>query len=314
MIVEKQLLPNPALRPAYDKAAWLYVYRDFTENEADRAAERICLRLGMTSYPQHLLIHPETMARLADTGRSVDSFLGAMNRVKVGRISTTDALDRFAAADLRAIALEKSPTVAAAKKAVDDPDIVVQLRALAILSKDAPDVVAVRAEELLAVPNDPFRYEVCRALARAMDPPSGGTKALDPNAVRALEAVVKQPKDSLNPNVLRMEAVAALANCGDASSVPVIAPFAAGGWNNGLTGRSIDALAAIGARDAKAKPAAKSALAAAFPAPPANDSEIKAVEALARRVHKALTELTGKKVKFPSNYDAKAQKALAAAW
>lgn len=303
------MLPNPALRPAYDKAAWLYVYRDFTEDDADRAAERICLRLGMTSYPQHLLIHPETLARLGDTGRSVESFLAAVGKARVEPVKTTDAVDRIVAADARAAALEKSQSVDAAKKAVDDPDVVVRLRALAILTSKAPAVVAARAAELLAVPNDPFRYEVCRALAKAADEKTG-----DPKAARALEEVVKSPKESLNPNVLRIEAVKALGACGDAASVPVIAPHAAGEWRNGLTGISVDALAAIGGRDAKAKAPARSALAAAFPAPPKDAAEKQAVETLAKRVHGALEKLTGKKVAFPATYDEKSRKALAAAW
>jgi len=309
VVVEGQLLPNPALRPAYDKAAWLYVYRDFTASDEDRAAERTCLRFGMTSYPQHLLIHPETLARLGDTGRSVESFLAAVDRAKVGKMGTTDAFERISTADARAIALEKSPTVAAARKAIDDPDVVVRLRALAILAEKEPSVVAARAEELLAFPNDPFRYEVCRAIAKWADPKKGDAKC-----ARLLEKVAAAPKESLNPNVLRIESVKALAACGDAESVATIAPFAAGGWRNGLTGVSIDALLAIAARDAKAKAPVTAALAAAFPEPAADDAEAKQVDPLARRVHGALEKLTGKKVRFPSTYDAKTRKALAEAW
>ena len=308
------MLPDPALRPAYDQAVWLYVYRDFSENKADRAAERICLRLGMTSYPQHLLIHPETLARLGDTGRQVDSFLAAMRQAKVEKAATTDAADRTVAADQRAVALERNPSVAAARKSVDDPDIVVRFRALAILAARAPEVVAARAEELLEVPNDPFRYEVCHALAEAYAPRAKSDSVPAPNAIRALEAVVVQPKESLNPNRLRCEAVSALARCGDADTIPVLVPFAAGGWRNGLTSCTIDAIAAIANRDPKAKPAARAALAAAFPAPAADPGEAKQVEALARHVHEALTLITRKKVAFPYRYDLQARQALSEAW
>ena len=68
--MEEQLLPLAELKPAYDRAVWLYVYRDFSGNDADRAAEDVCLRLGMTSYPQHFLLHPESLEDLADTGRA----------------------------------------------------------------------------------------------------------------------------------------------------------------------------------------------------------------------------------------------------
>jgi hypothetical protein len=263
----------------------------------------------MTSYPQHLLVHPATLERLGDTGRSVESFLAETSRVRVERVATTDAVERIAAADARADALEKAPSVAAAKKAVDDADVVVRLRALAILSAKEPAAVAARADELLAVANDPFRYEVCRALAKAADAKSGDAKA-----ARALEALVRTPKDSLNPNVLRCEAVTALGACGDAASVEAVAPLAAGEWRNGLTGIAVDALAAIASRDAKAKPAVRAALAAAFPAPPADDKEKTAVLALARRVHAALTKVTAKKVAFPDAYDEKSRRALAAAF
>jgi hypothetical protein len=85
VIVEGQLLPDPQLRPAYEKVVWLYVYRDFSGGPADLAAERVALRLGMTAYPQHLLVDPSSLGILADTGRSVASFLGAVDRTQVGR-------------------------------------------------------------------------------------------------------------------------------------------------------------------------------------------------------------------------------------
>ena len=99
---------------------------------------------------------------------------------------------------------------------------------------------------LLQVPNDPFRYSVCAALK----------DAADPKANQALEAIVEEPRDSLNPNVLRMRAVQALGVCGDAGSVEVIAPHAqSGAYFNGLTGVSIDALVAIAKRHRKARAA-----------------------------------------------------------
>jgi len=118
--MEEQLFPLDALRPAYDKAVWLYVYRDFTEDERDRADERVCLRFGFSSYPQHKLVHPETLEIVGDTGRSVESFLGAMERTKVKVSKTTEAAGLLAAAEERARKLEASPTAKAAEGALED--------------------------------------------------------------------------------------------------------------------------------------------------------------------------------------------------
>ena len=63
------------MEPVHDEIIWLWVYRDFSGNAADVKAENVCLRLGLTAYPQHHLVHPESLVRLANTGRSERSFL-----------------------------------------------------------------------------------------------------------------------------------------------------------------------------------------------------------------------------------------------
>jgi len=302
--VEEQLLPNPKLAPAYDKVVWLYVYRDFSGNDADRAAERVSLRLGMTAYPQHLLVDPGSLKILADTGRSVESFLAAVGRTRVeGR--SAGAAERIVEAEARAAALEKSRSTRAAKKALDDPDIVVRYRAVQILAEKEPRALAADAERLLATPNDPFRFEVCRALAKAPDARHRGV----------LEALLAEPKESLNPNVLRIEAAKALGACGDGGSVAALKPFAASGeWRNGLTGVAIEAVAAIGKRDRSARAAAKEALVAAYPAPATDAADRRGSEALAKRVHLALADVTGRKIPFPSTYDEKSRAKLLKSW
>lgn len=303
--MEEQLLPNAELKPAYDRVVWLHVYRDFSGSEADRAAERICLRLGMSSYPQHLLIDPETLERLGDTGRAVDSFLRETARVKVKRSAYGGAAERIAKADERAIALEKSGSPGEAKKALEDEDILVRLRALEILDAKAPKDVVPMAERLLAVPNDTLRYVVCSALK----------KAADPAAAKPLQEVVKNARDSLNPNVLRIRAVEALGACGGADAVEVIAPFAASGdIRNGLTKISVDALVAIAGRVKSTRAAVRDALAPGYPAPPADAASERPCLALAKVVHDALQEVTGRKVPFPKEYDAAAREKLVKAW
>jgi hypothetical protein len=303
--MEEQLFPLPALAPTYDKAVWLYVYRDFSKSDADRAAERTCLRFGFTSYPQHHLVHPETLERLADTGRSVESFLETFGGAKVKIGSTSSAVSRLAAAEERAMALEKSGSKKDAAKALDDADVVVRYRAVEILAEKDPAALVGRAESLMATPNDPLRYLCCTAYHDHGDTATA----------RVLDETVREPKDSLNPNVLRINAVKALGGCGDALSVEAIAPHAAGAWNNGLTGTAIKVLGEIAARDEKARKAVRAALIAAYPQPPgAAQREQRAVLTLAKAVHDTLREVTGKRVKFPSKYDAKTRAALVKAW
>jgi len=291
------LLPNPALEDLYDKAVWVYVYRDFKNDESDRAAERISLRFGVTSWPQLFLADPATMEILRHTGRSVASFRKAVGETRVEPAPTLDALARIAAAEKRAVELEKRPSRKLARERLDDPDIVVRTRALEILAKKDPDTVVERAAELLRVPSDPFRYAVCNVLKEAEDP----------SAAPALEAIVKAPQNSLNPNVLRIRAVQALSTCGNAGSVAVIAPHAqSGAYFNGLTGISVDALAAIAKRHRDARSAVKAALRKAYPPPGTDERSRRASLALAKRIHRA----AGDPRPFPAVYDEKARARL----
>jgi hypothetical protein len=303
--MEEQLLPLEALRPAYDKAVWLYVYRDFSADERDRADERICLRFGFSSYPQHKLVHPETLEIVGDTGRSVESLLGAMERTKVKVSKTHDAGSLLAAADARAAKLEEAPTVKAAEGALEDEDVVVRLRAIQILSQEKPAAIVRRAKGLLSFANDPLRYAVCEALA----------KEGDASAARALDAVVAKPEGTLNPNVLRMHAVRALARCGDAQSLDTLAPLAdRSQFRNALTKTVVTTLAAIGARERKQKDRVRELLVGALPDAASDEREQAIVVQVARHVHDALEELTGRNVDFPGDYDARGVERLRAAW
>jgi len=293
------LLPNPGLKPVYGDVEWVYVYRDFTRDERDRRAERIQLRFGVSSWPQLFLVDPNTLEIANHTGRTVESFLAALKRTSVERPRGKAPLERLVAAEKRADDLERTGDVRAAVKALDDDDIVVRYQALAVVAAKKPKSVVAKAKDLLAVPHDPFRYEVCRVLEEAKDPA----------AAPALEALVKDPGESLNPNVVRINAVRALGACGAASSVDAIRPYAASGeYFNGLTGVAVDALAAIGKRVKRARKAVEEALKASYPPPaPANDDRAtKACVALARRIHAALDESKP----FPSVYDDAARRKL----
>lgn len=293
------MLPNRALRPVYDKIVWVYVYRDFSRRGQDRDAERTSWRFGVTSWPQLFLADPVSLEILAHTGRKPESFLAAVERTKVDKTRSRAALEKTRAGEERADKLEKGGSLKLARKGIDDDDIVVRYLSLRILAKKDPKAVAARARELLAVPNDPFRYEVCAVLGKRADRKAKG----------ALEALVTEPRESLNPNVLRICAVRALSTCGDAESVDAIAPFArSGAYFNGLTGTAIDALAAIARRDPAARATVRGVLRASYPEPPpASDQRAtRACLALAKRVHKAL----GNPGRFPDPYDESARRRL----
>jgi hypothetical protein len=303
--MEEQLFPRAELEEVYDAAVWLYVYRDFSGDVRDRADERIALRFGFSSYPQHKLVNPETLALIGDTGRSIKSFTTALSTAKVKLSRTSDAAGRLQEAEKRAIKLEEKPTVRAAEGALEDEDLVVQLRALNILAEEKPEAIVKRAKDLLEVPSDPIRYATCKALA----------KSGDTSAARALDAVVNDPAGSLNPNVLRMNAVQALARCGDGESVQALAPFAdKAGFRNALTLTVVTTLVAIADREKDAKKNVQAILVDAFPDPAEDELSERIVLALARHVQAALRTLTDKKVKFPNEYDARSVAKLRAAW
>jgi hypothetical protein len=298
--MEEQLLPLASLRPAYPKAVWMYVYRDFSGSEADVAAENVALRLGMTSYPQHFLVRPDTLEDLGDTGRAAPGFLAAFDRARVnGRVDRA-AGEALRKADALAEGLRTGKDPAAARKALANPDVLVRIRAAEVLLEKDPKGLVASAAQLLEEPNDPLRYAVCRGLA----------KAADPKVAPALEALARDAKSSRNPNVLRMHAVEALGACGNAASVAAVAPHAAAGWRNGLTRKAVDALVAIAERDKAARPAVRAALLEALPAPEAEASAARAVLALAKAVHAALEKATGKKAPFPDAWDAAAREKL----
>jgi len=306
VVLEKQLLPSAGLKPAYDKVVWLYVFRDFSRSEADLKAERISLRFGLTSWPQLILVHPESLRALRHTGRTVASFLAAVNSARVTASESSTPLELVKQADTRAIQLEKNPSAELAKQYLDDEDIVVRYRALSILAEEDPESVAASAESLLGARNDPFRYEVCKVLARTGNAAAKG----------ALESLVRRPAHSNNPNVLRSRAVEALAACGDAESVAVIRPLTNGSYLNMLTGTAVASLAAIADRYPEARDRIRQVLIEAYPKPPTEPSQTRAryCLSLARRVHSAIEKITGESRAFPNVYDPAAREKLMRSW
>lgn len=303
--MERGLLSDPKLAKSYDDVVWMYLFQDFSKSEDDRAAERVAIRFGISSWPQHFLVDPFTLKTLADTGRSLETFTAAVGRAKVQKTEPAPSAAEFAAFDALARSLEKEESVALAKKHLQHEDIVVAFRAVQIVAKKEPAVLVKQSGALLSSPNDQIRYAVCEALAN-----DGGSEAREP-----LHAMLRDPGPSRNPNVLRIHAVKALARCGDASSLAVIEPFAtSGAWRNGLTRTAIDSVVAIGEREAKARRQAIEVLAKAYPPLPEEAAEQKMCEALAKDVHAALKKLSGKSVAFPGEYTAARRAELMKAW
>jgi hypothetical protein len=306
IVMEKGLLSDPKLAEFYDDVIWMYLFQDFSGSEADRAAQRVALRFGISAYPQHFLVDPHTLEVIADTGRSLGSFSAAVKGAKVGGAITltNEALRK---ADARAVELEADLTDERATAALEDPDIVIRLIALRHLKEAKPEAVAAKAGELLKIRNDAIRFLVCEVLAD-----TGGAEHEE-----ILVSLVRDPVGSKNPNVMRMRAVEALGRLGGGDAVEAIRPHAVSGlWYNGLTSVSVDALAAIAARSPQHGAAVKAALVDAYPVPPppGDERQDRACRSLAETVHRALADLTGKSVPFPVTYDAAARMELQKAW
>jgi len=310
--LEQQLLPHDDLKPLYDKAIWLYVYRTFKGDEQDRAAERASIRFSVTSWPQLFLVDPVTLRVLGHTGRTAASFKKAFAAGQLKKTPSADvqAAERATLAKAEAVAQEvrTEPDIEFATAAVlgklGTSDIVVRTRAVEVLADLKPAVLVTHAGALLRTPNDTFRYLVCQALGKA--------SAME--AAPHLEALVTTPEPSLNPNVLRMRAVQALATCGRPESVKVIAPHAASGiYFNGLTGVAVDTLAAIAKRHPTTTAEVERVLRSGYPTVTGMDPETKlgkralrSATALARRIHTALADPRP----FPIVYNEAAREAL----
>ncbi|MEE9128127.1 MAG: hypothetical protein V3U11_13405 [Planctomycetota bacterium] len=128
----------------------------------------------------------------------------------------------------------------------DNEDIVVRVRALRYLAKASPGRVTKVAEGLLALPNDPFRYEVLALIQKQPDP------NLEPTLVRLFRGAGTKDYPSRNPNVVRIRAAECLAECGGAAAIEALAePARECNPYNGLTKTVFRALASIGARTDK---------------------------------------------------------------
>jgi hypothetical protein len=305
--MERGLLSDHELSSSYDDVVWMYLFQDFSHSPADRAAERVAIRFGITSWPQHFLVDPYTLAVIGDTGRELASFRRAVAEAAVGEPGPQTSSDLVAADALAARLEDPRASSDLARAHLEHCDVVVRYRAVQLLAQSEPESLVAVADELLSTPHDQIRFQVCQVLAEYGDG----------RAREALELLVQEPRPSRTPNVLRIRAVTALGRCGGPESIAVIAPFAASGaYFNGLTGVSIQTLVTLASRFPEHTGTVRATLKRAFPALPENpdERELRACTGLAKRVHSALAAVTGEDRPFPAVYDEASRRLLMADW
>ena len=308
--MERGLLSSPDLKPLYDKVIWLYLFQDFSHSATDRKAERVAVRFGISSWPQHFLIDPSNLNVLGSTGRQLDSFTKAVQKARISK-QIQPSQDELKRADILAAKIGRSKGIQLAKKHLSDNDIVVRFRAIEKLAASKPQLVVAKAAELLAVNHDQTRFLVCKILA------TNGTSQVAPS----LRQLLKDPGQSKNPNVVRCRAAQALARCGDADALKELeVHLVVANPLNSLTRYCLEALKAIVKRNPKSKSMAKSILQKSFPKLPTskngtdNSRRQRPYIQLAKQVHGLLIEYSGRKPTFPKHYDAASRDKLIATW
>lgn len=303
VIVESEMLSAPTLKPHYDKAIWLYVYRDFKGGAADRNAERIGDRYSLSSWPQLWLIDPHSLETIGETGRTVESFAEAASQVNIQATEDLSPVESLMKSETQVIAFDRNPTIESASKLIQSDDIVAQLSACRFLAKQQKwDEITSNATRLLSIPNDGLRYQVLDAVA----------KTGHGDAVSKVSQLVTNPRPSRNFNVLRSKAIKALAACGDASSVSIIAPHALGTARNSTSRVAISAMVRLVDRHPDCRSEVVSALSNSFP--PIEPAVARIVDAHAKQVHEHLKTFTGKEIPFPESYTEQTRNELIKTW
>lgn len=306
--MERGLLSSKELSSSYDDVIWMYLFQDFSNSAEDRTAQRIAIRFGISSWPQHFLIDPKNLEVLGSTERTLETFRAAVASAELGDSAVIPSPRALAEADRLAERLEVEQDDELANSLLEHEDVVVRYRAIELLAEKNPKEIVRRADKLLAVEHDQTRYAVCAVLAEIGDE----------SAAPALEVIVRDPGNSRNPNVARIRAVQALARCGTSDSLKAVAPHASSGvYFNGLTGVSIDTVLAIVNRHPESANTARAILKDAFPELPGKDKperDLLACTRLAQRVNAALCKMTGETIAFPAEYTEQSRAALINRW
>ncbi len=303
VVVESEMLSSPDLKTYYEKAIWLYVYRDFKGGEADRVAERITNRYSLSSWPQLWLIDPHDLGTIGETGRTVETFAKAVAKVQIKATKDFSAVEILRESEAKVVEFERRPNREFAFKLIESNDIVAQLAAVRFLAEQKHlDDITNHAKQLLSIPNDGLRYEILKAVAET----GKGDVATE------IAELVRNPKPSRNFNVLRSHAIKALASCGDCSSIKVIAPHTRGTARNSTARVSIQAMLKLLNRHPDCKAEVITALSNSFP--PIEKGVERLVSAHAKMVHQNLVELTGRDVNFPESYNERTRLQLTKQW
>ena len=322
--MERGLLSDKALGAFYDDFEWLYLFQDFTGSESDRRAERIAIRFGISSWPQHLLVDPVSLRVIGDTGRTLESFAAAAaveHSIKGEAAPSPSQLaeyDELAGELQLATRTTERPRLDLAKDSIEHTDVVVRYFATALLAEHEPSLVAQAAPELLATSHDQLRFLVCKTLAKR-----GASAVSEESAAeiaRTLEQLLREPAPSNNPNMLRVHAAEALSSCGDEASLEALGDFAVGGApTNMLTRTAVASIAAVAVRSEGSRDNARDLLIRSFPEVRPNVEEglqgrRDFTRELAEVVHAALKTTTGESHAFPEVYNGAARRRLVEDW
>lgn len=195
-------------------------------------------------------------ARLARGRDELEGFLEARELLRAWRREQPAELGlRLADPDPRerAIALEdarrsaESPVDLVARveaRLIDESELImVRIRALRYLAESVPSRVIKHGAALLAVNNDPLRYEVLSVIGKHPDP------QIEPALLSLFVGAGGARYPSRNPNVVRIRVAQCLEAGGGVASIDVLAkPARKCNPNNGLTRIVLRALTEIGGR------------------------------------------------------------------
>ncbi len=124
------------------------------------------------------------------------------------------------------------------------------------------------------------------------------------------ETLLAVPNDPLRYAVCQ-----ALARCGNADSIEVLAPFAdKTQWRNALTKSVVTTLVTIAEREKRSRKRVQAILVETFPDPVEDERSQRIALGLAKHVHAALVDLTGRDPGFPAKYDEKTRSSLVKSW
>jgi hypothetical protein len=311
VVVETEMLSNPKLKPWYDRAIFLYVYRDFDGGADDRAASRILDRYNLTSWPQLHLIDPRDLSMICEVDRTVESFEVSTRDRGFEPSSDPSSTQKLADLENKLEQFAASPSREQAIAMLQSDDVVEKITAVRFfVDQQESQLIAAHAKELLKKSNDVLSFLVLEAVGTAAD---GDDLENDYSELRELiGSLAVNPAPSRNPGLLRCFAIESLGYIGNASDIKTIAPFMLESTGDMVTVYSVAAIERICQRDTTAIPAAIEALQKSFPNPEVGSEEF--VLKQATLVNETLQKLTKETLSIPSNWTVQSPTFMEQAW